>query len=1118
MAKILIIDDRPLNRQFFMSLLGYHHHDLREASDGLEGLRVAREQGSDLIISDVLMPTMDGYEFVRRLRDDPDIGHTPVVFSTEHYLSRESRALARKCGVASVIDKPCEPQTVLDIVAAALGEQQLQVPARSPQSEDFDREHLQLVTDQVGEIADELSNAHERYTALIELSTNLAQERDPVQLLDRICVVAREIIGARWTMVVLLEPNRETIAHLGIAGIHLEDTPALRSALLEIGVFRTATREGRTICLNDVTSTPIALRLPPCLPRAASLLVAPLVMRGHVDGWICLADKLGFDAFSEEDERLAPALAAQMAIAYANARLYSDSKKYAGKLEEEIAQRVGVEHELSDSQAQLAAIIRSAMDAIITVDSDNRIVMFNHSAENMFRCSEAEVMGQSVDRFLPADFRARHFEEMSSFAETGVATRTLGAARAITGLRCDGEEFRLEASISQIEVADQKLYTVILRDTTERKRAEQKLEESEQRLQSVIENLTEGLVVSDLDGQLLHWNRAALEIHGFKSEEESLLKLAEFSNIFQLSNMDGSVLAPDQWPLARVIRGESLRHLEIRIRRREGNWNRVFCYGGMTVGHSSGSFAAVLTMSDITDRKLAEADRSLLAAIVESSDDAIIGETLDGIVTSWNKGAEKLYGYSAAEAIGQSVWLRIPPARVEEVKRVMQLRMSGQNIDHYETERLTKDGKLIGVSLTISAIRDRTGALVGSSTITRDVTERNRTEESRIASELRYRRLFESAEDGILILDEATGRIIDANPYIIRCLDYSFEELLGKELWEIGFFQDAAGAQQAFDKLRSTGYVKYEDLPLETRGGKSVAVEVVSNVYLEGNAKVIQCNIRDVTERKNAQQGLLAANQRLAQALGELQSKSEDLAGMTQQLWQASKLATMGELAASIAHELNNPLTTVTLGVESLMTQYRGDEPQMAVLKTVQTEAERMAALVSNLLQFSRRGISQVSTLYMAEELASSLNLIDYHLRSRNITVVQHIATGLPAVQADRQQLLQVFLNLLTNAADAMPNGGTLTVRAQRAFLDEHPAVMIEFTDTGIGITQADLQSIWEPFFTTKPEGKGTGLGLAICRRAIEGHGGTIEAQTDPGPATTFRILLPAMATMASVS
>ena len=177
MAKILIIDNRPVNRQFLTTLLGYQHHDLREASDGVEGLRAARDQRSDLIISDVLMPTMDGYEFVRQLRQDPDIGQTPVIFSTAHYLSSESRALAKQCGVTSIIYKPCEPQAVLDIVAAALGEQPLRLPATLRQPQEFDREHLRLVTDKVSEKADQLRESHEKLTALIELSTDLAGAR-----------------------------------------------------------------------------------------------------------------------------------------------------------------------------------------------------------------------------------------------------------------------------------------------------------------------------------------------------------------------------------------------------------------------------------------------------------------------------------------------------------------------------------------------------------------------------------------------------------------------------------------------------------------------------------------------------------------------------------------------------------------------------------------------------------------------------------------------------------------------------------------------------------------------------------------------------------------------------
>jgi signal transduction histidine kinase len=249
------------------------------------------------------------------------------------------------------------------------------------------------------------------------------------------------------------------------------------------------------------------------------------------------------------------------------------------------------------------------------------------------------------------------------------------------------------------------------------------------------------------------------------------------------------------------------------------------------------------------------------------------------------------------------------------------------------------------------------------------------------------------------------------------------------------------------------------------------------------------------------------------QAETALQAKSEQVAAMTQQLWQASKLATMGELAASIAHELNNPLTTIALSIESL--QLHGKGNGAALLQTLSEETSRMAKLISNLLQFSRRSHAQLSTLDLTETLSSAVSLIDYHLRSRNVNVIRDFGAGLPLAQADRQQLMQVFLNLMANAADAMPNGGTLTLRARSQSLEgDRAGVMLEVCDSGTGISERDLGRIWEPFFTTKPEGKGTGLGLLICRRTVEEHGGTIEVESQPGQGTTFRITLPAMESM----
>lgn len=154
---------------------------------------------------------------------------------------------------------------------------------------------------------------------------------------------------------------------------------------------------------------------------------------------------------------------------------------------------------------------------------------------------------------------------------------------------------------------------------------------------------------------------------------------------------------------------------------------------------------------------------------------------------------------------------------------------------------------------------------------------------------------------------------------------------------------------------------------------------------------------------------------------------------MTQQFWQASKLATMGELAASIAHELNNPLATVGLRAEALLMQLPEDSDKRKPLEIIAQEVDRMATLVNNLLQFSRRGHRQVSTVDPREEIANSVEFVHYHLRTRKIEVVRDFVDDLPTIQADRQQLRQLFLNLLTNASDAMPQGGKLTVRAAPA-------------------------------------------------------------------------------------
>jgi signal transduction histidine kinase len=252
----------------------------------------------------------------------------------------------------------------------------------------------------------------------------------------------------------------------------------------------------------------------------------------------------------------------------------------------------------------------------------------------------------------------------------------------------------------------------------------------------------------------------------------------------------------------------------------------------------------------------------------------------------------------------------------------------------------------------------------------------------------------------------------------------------------------------------------------------------------------------DITDRKRAET--------------EARAKSEELRATTQQLWQAARLAGVGELAASIAHELNNPLGTVGLRVEGLLAKTPPGDPRRRALEVIDQEVERMAGLVANLLNFSRPGRDQVSTLDVCDEVRKTTELIEHHLRKRQIRVEPEFAPGVPAIHADRQQLRQVLLNLFTNAADAMPHGGRLTPRVRPGSLPPaRPAVVVEVADTGVGIAAEHLPRVTEPFFSTKPEGKGTGLGLAICKRIVEQHHGTLQVESRLGEGTTVRVTLP---------
>jgi PAS domain S-box-containing protein len=502
------------------------------------------------------------------------------------------------------------------------------------------------------------------------------------------------------------------------------------------------------------------------------------------------------------------------------------------------------------------------------------------------------------------------------------------------------------------------------------------------------------------------------------------------------------------------------------------------------------------------------ASEAWLRALLEAAVDAIISIDERGVIQLVNPAAERLFGYFAQDLAGKNVSVLMPPPDRDEhdPDLVGDLAMGWKQVIGIAREVVgsRKDGTTFPLEISVAEARlGDSRVFVG---ILRDITERKRTEE-------RFRLVVESTPNAIVMVD-AAGLIVLVNSQTEKFFGYRREELVGQPVEILvperfrGRHPDHRASFFATPSARPMGAGR--DLYGRRKDGSEFPVEIGLTPVQTNEGLLVLSAIVDITERKRAEEELRYSHEELERLVAELRAKSDDVRTMTQQLWQAAKLASVGELAASIAHELNNPLATVSLRIESLLGHTPEGDPRRRPLEIIDQETKRMGSLVANLLQFSRRGRDQISTVDIRQELAGAVELVGYHLRKRQIAVVQELAADTPTIHAERQKLRQVFLNLLTNASDAMPQGGTLTLRSRPDTLASgQPAVRIEISDTGTGIPPAHLAKVFDPFFTTKEEGQGTGLGLAICRRVVEEHHGTIQIESEPGQGTTVRIVLP---------
>ncbi len=496
--------------------------------------------------------------------------------------------------------------------------------------------------------------------------------------------------------------------------------------------------------------------------------------------------------------------------------------------------------------------------------------------------------------------------------------------------------------------------------------------------------------------------------------------------------------------------------------------------------------------NEVTERRRKEEDLLRLAAIVECSEDSIIAANLDGNITDWNAGAEKIFGYSRAEAVGKPVTIIAPPERLHEPLETLARIKRGAGVIHLESVRLRQDGQPVHVSLTVSAVRDRSGRLTGSAAIARDITERIEMEAALRRSEANFRSVIENSPYGALrtLLD---GRILLANPAAVKMLGYNSEaELLSLNM-ATDVYRHPADRTRVIEQFGATDYAKDIELEWKRKDGASIMVRYSAHIVKNeaGDIGHFDLMVQDITKQRS----------------------------LEDQLRQAQKMEAIGRLAGGVAHDFNNLLGVIIGYSELALDQIDPASAVRGQVEQIRKAGERASALTRQLLAFSRQQVLHPKMLNLNAIISDMAQML-LRLIGEDIEMQTKLQSELHSIKGDQGQIEQVIMNLAVNARDAMPQGGKLMIETRNVKLEEEGPqrrtpmvpgeyVLLTMSDTGVGM-DADTQArIFEPFFTTKAQGKGTGLGLATVYGVVKQSGGYIWVYSEPGVGTTFKVYLP---------
>lgn len=757
----------------------------------------------------------------------------------------------------------------------------------------------------------------------------------------------------------------------------------------------------------------------------------------------------------------------------------------------DITDRKRAEEELQKNEEKYRAVVDISPDGI-AIASKGRHVFANQSLARIFGVSEPdELLGKPVMDYIHPDYRQIVTERMETQAKRGVLVPLIEEKM----IRADGTVIQTEVAAAPLEYKGEQSILAIIRDITERKQAEEKLRESEERFRLAFENANTGMCLVDLDGKITRVNNKMCEIFGYRKED---LERMTVNDIAYPEDMDKSPAF-----MQKTLRGEIERDtFEKRYIHKKSHVVTCQISSSLVRDAKGKPLYFISHLHDITERKQAEEalrqSEERYRTILEDIEEGYFEVDLAGRSTFVNDSLCKIYGYSKEEFLGTDN--RRFTDR-ENAKRVFeafnQVYRTGEPGRIFNYEIIRKDGTKRQVEVFPSLRKDPSGKSIGFRGITRDVTERKKTEEALQKEKEVSLSILENAPYAVALIDK-DGQYIYTNPEFISITGYTLQDVPTGKGWFQKAFPDRKDRERMlrlWKEDRSKGDMINREFSIRCKDGKVSQLDFRSTFLRDGRAVVA---FRDITERKRAE---------------------EEMMSLQEQLRQSQKMEAIGRLAGGIAHDFNNLLTVIKGYSQLSLIELKEDTPLKGNVEQIHRATDKAAELVRQLLAFSRRQILEMKVLDLNAILRNLHNLLR-RLIGEDIELLTVLSNDLGRVRTDPGWIEQAIMNLVVNARDAMASGGKLTIETGNVDLDEaytgshlivKPGhyVMLSISDTGMGMTPEVMERLFEPFFSTKEKEKGTGLGLSTVYGIVKQSGGDIWVYSEPGKGATFKIFLP---------